>query len=195
MNKTLSAILVSLLIFSCNQKSGEGVKEFIGHLQDTDKMKEVKVNQYSLSVPDYMTENKKLNEDASLQYANVFKEFYVIVIDETHGAIDSSFTDNFAAEPYEDTTLFGTFANFMSANYTNKIENVKDKNEKSFTIAGMPARQISFNGNTSNLDIFYNVTFVEGKKHYYQIFTWTMSKYKEQYLPEMDKMISTFKEV
>src|SRR5688572_26412269 len=37
---------------------------------------------YSMGVPKFMTQAKSLNDEASLQYQNIFKETYVIVIDE-----------------------------------------------------------------------------------------------------------------
>ena len=37
-------------------------------------------DQYSMSVPEYMSKASSLNEGASLQYQNLFKEAYVIVM-------------------------------------------------------------------------------------------------------------------
>src|ERR1039457_5848502 len=111
MKRLLAIILISGIIFSaCNpKKAGEALKDAVAKAEDTDKTKEVRVKQYSLRVPDYMEVNMKLHPDASLQYANIFKEMYVIVIDETTGSLDTAFASNDAIDQYRDSTLFGTY--------------------------------------------------------------------------------------
>lgn len=72
-------------------------------------------NEYSVSIPDYMKEMTSLNDDASFQYANIYKETYTIVIDEDKQEFMDAFKE------------IGIYNDSLSA-----IENYSDYQIKSF---------------------------------------------------------------
>lgn len=50
-------------------------------------------NLYSVKIPDFMHPSKKLNDAASLQYANLFKPLFIIIIDEDKAETKQFFTE------------------------------------------------------------------------------------------------------
>lgn len=66
--KITIAVLSLLLLASCGGEVTRTVK--IG-------------GRYQLKLPTDLTETKGLNDDASLEYQNAFKELYVVAIDES----------------------------------------------------------------------------------------------------------------
>ena len=89
MKKIISSLIVVLFLCSCDQFSNEPKVIPIN-------------NQYTLTVPSYMSKNESLHDEASLQYANLFKEFYVIVIDEPKTEFSSALIDNLLTDSYND---------------------------------------------------------------------------------------------
>jgi hypothetical protein len=76
---------------------------------------EVKVNnRYSLSIPDYLQACTDLHKDASMQYQNVEKDIYVMVIDEKKKTMQDYNLD------YDIDTYFNNIASQGFA------ENIKD---------------------------------------------------------------------
>ena len=75
----ISAVLLLLATASCIDFSDKIKKE---KLSDSD-FKSISINnEYSVKLPKHMKEAKNLNDEASLQYQNIFKEVYFVVIDE-----------------------------------------------------------------------------------------------------------------
>jgi hypothetical protein len=69
-------LFVLALLTSCGLKFNEEKSAAEVELQ------QITGGDYSLGIPTYMTKATTLNDEASLQFQNLFKETYVIVIDE-----------------------------------------------------------------------------------------------------------------
>lgn len=179
MKKLFSLLLVSAALFSCG-------------LGDT--METVVVgDRYSISIPSFLTKTNALNDEASLQYQNTFKGFYVIVIDESieemHEALyDNDLTDEYSADidGYSKVVLTG-FLEALNITDTSDIMEAQ--------IGGMPARTVSMTGLVSGLDVFYDVAFVQGSESYYQILTWTLAGSEKKYKSKMDEIINSLREL
>lgn len=150
-------------------------------------------NKYSLTIPSFLTKVSNLNEDASLQYQHAWKEFYVIVIDESREEFRKALYDNDLDETYSidikgySDLLLDVFTSTMTIN--NKTE-LKDT-----IIDNFPARTIQITARTEGVDVYFSLAFVEGNKRYYQIMAWTLSNKKYQYDYKMGKLINSFKEL
>jgi len=67
-------LLISLSIISC-KKIIESAASLGKEEVKIEELNKININdEYAVSVPDYMTEMKSLHDDASFQYANLFKE-------------------------------------------------------------------------------------------------------------------------
>jgi hypothetical protein len=160
------------------------------------KFNEVKVDSlYSMSLPDYLTEGNDLNDEASLQYQNIYKEVYVIVIDEPK----QDFIDVFKeiGEYDEAKTPIDNYAESQMKSIEETMEKVTKKSEWSKKkINGNDARVADVAGTQAGIEgeMGFKAAFVEGKENLYMIMTWTFESSKDKYEADMNKMIESFKE-
>jgi hypothetical protein len=170
-------LLLILTAFSCD------VKEEFKTITISDK--------YSLDIPESFEKANNLNDEASLQYQNSFKEFYVIVMDEPKATFDS-------AVVYNDVDMTPDLEGYYKAiqvNLKNAIKKIKIFDQKNTEINGRKTKIFSVTGNVEGYDIFYRYAIIQGKKDYYQIMLWTEQKNGDQYLATMDQSIHSFKEL
>ena len=66
--KKIYFLFITLVLLSCSKE---------------EEFKKIEVKNYALQLPSYLSKTNDLNEDASLQYQNPFRELYIIVIDES----------------------------------------------------------------------------------------------------------------
>ena len=192
--------LASFTISGCGNKAT--TPEDRATLQADESFKEVKIDDidgnplYSMKLPDYLTEGYELNDEASLQYQNEYKEVYVIVIDEPKQDFIDVFMDlgdydstKSAVDNYADAQMESIEGNMSTV--TSKSTMRKSK------LSGCDARVCDVAGTQSGIDdaMGFTVAFVEGKETLYMIMTWTFEKTKADYQDDMDKMINSFKEL
>ncbi len=161
------------------------------------KFNEVKINGlYSMELPEYLTEGYDLNSEASLQYQDVVKEVYVIVIDEPK----QEFIDVFMSIDEYDSSK-SACDNYAAAQMESIEANMTTVTSKSVlkksTLAGCEARTANVAGTQEGIDdaMGFTVAFIEGKETLYMVMTWTFEKDKDKYQADMDKMINSFKEL
>lgn len=186
---TFILAFIVLAISSCLNFDNSKVEQ----LKESD-FKEVKISdEYRIHLPKYMKETKELNDDASLQFQNAFKETYIIIIDETkeefiaaskeYGVYDSTIS---IVKHYSDIQLM-FFGESVDIAMTPKSESKK--------IGGLDAEIVEFWGHMEDIkqDIYYFIAFVESKDKVYMIMAWTlksrMNKYKNSFL----KMVNSFR--
>lgn len=198
MKKIIYSCGIVLLALSFNSCLSSGSKDAIAELA-TPKVEynTVKIEGlYSMQVPAFMTVTTELQEDASLQYNNPFKEKYITVLDETkeeimafmsdYGVYDESKSE---LENYVDTRLsYLTESGIMIKNQT-KL--------KSTTINGRKAYSTVIDASVPGIseDIAYFFTYIQGKGNFYMISAWTLLDRKSDYEEEVETMINSFKEI
>src|SRR5688572_15741975 len=128
----------------------------------------VEVNdEYSIRIPNYMKKAVSLHEEASLQYQNVFKETYIIIIDESKSEYIETFKD---LGEYD--TSVSVAANYRIVNQKYLRENATVKNETKPThevINGLDAEMIEIEADVDGVDIYYTMCYIEGDEKMYQI--------------------------
>lgn len=172
--KMFSIIAVFLLFVGCQKET----------TYQTVKIKK----QYSVELPSYLEKTDVLNPASSLQYQNVTKEFYILIFDESkNGALAAMKTLGLDADftSYSDAMVKDIKASLQNADFS-EIENVM--------INGLEARTFSVTGYIDGVYIYYKLAHIKGKNNFYQIMTWTAPSRKEEYGPEMDKIIASFSE-
>ena len=160
---------------------------------DTEKIVTIE-NKYSISIPSFLVKaSTELNEDASLQYLHTWKEFYVIVIDESKSEmqkalIDNNLTNEYSndIEGYSDLLLDGFEEGLSIYNKSDIIDT---------EINNMPAKLLAISGRIEGVDVYYSLAFIEEKERYYQIMAWTLLNKESKYKAQMKKIMNSLKEL
>lgn len=179
MKNIIAFCTIGVLLYSCSDKFGN---------------KEIKIdNRYSLTIPGFLTETNELNDEASLQFMNAAREFYVLVIDENKEEFHEAIQENFLGDLYG-SDLDG-YANVLIDNFNNSADVQEQSEIKKTKINGMTARLVTFKAKFDGIDVYCNMAYVEGKENYYQIFCWTLLSNEKKYKTEIDAIPLTFKEL
>jgi hypothetical protein len=152
----------------------------------------VSINElYQLDVPRYMKKMGNLHPDASLKYANIYKEAYTIVIDENK----QEFIDTFIEFDEYDQEL-SPVENYINA-YKNMlketVDNLKYQDYGLVEVNGRPARQAKLTGVIDDLKAYYMITCVEGDKNLYLIMSWTVGDRFKKLETTFEYINGTFK--
>lgn len=150
-------------------------------------------NRYSLTIPAFLSETNNLNEDASLQYQNLFKEFYVVVIDEPKDELHRLLEDYDLTDRYEDNV--DGYASLIFDGLNESLVNPKQGEVVTDNVNGMAARLTTFDGTIDDIQIFYSYGIYEGQDTYYQVIVWTESDKQSKYRAKMDAILQTLKEL
>ena len=138
---------------------------------------------YQIEIPGDMI-STVLNEEASLQYANVFSEKYLMVIHENK----SEWIDLVGQENY-----FMQYVNLLTEDLETSygesgyISNIYLDNSE-------PAKLFEISGVFDGIDIDWNVIYFEGENNLYQIFYWTLAG-RDSNMNELRSAAETFREL
>ena len=151
-----------------------------------EKLKVISVeDKYSLSLPKYMTEMKSLNDDASLKYANIYKETYTIVIDEDKHEFINAFKE---LEIYNDSlTPLENYSDYQMKSFKENMDDA-DYILLDSKIRSFESNQFEFTGKSEGINIKYLIGFVETDNDMFMLMSWTL---KDRYT----KYRNTFKQV
>lgn len=193
----IGTLAIGALISSCSSSvSSDSVfRDLKGQIDKVEYNNVEIANLYAMDLPGFMTVATELNDQASLQYSNPYKEKYIIVINESKdefveifkrlGMYDDSksIVDNFAEQQY----------NFM------KEESVIvwETPMKSIKTHGMELRTKDFDANVAGIPetISYFYGFAEGEENLYTIMAWTSESKKDSFKDEVERMIKSIKEL
>lgn len=198
---TLLGCFCLTLIFalsSCTPSvSGDDSKDFLEKLKSASETKfdTKKVNNlYSIDIPDFMVSTTDLNDEASLQYNNLYKEKYIIVLDEDK---ETLIADLKSFDLYDEKrTLIEMFSEAKESFIINEASVIGKISRKSSKINGMSASITEFDSNVAGIPeaVTYYLAFVEGKDNLYTIMAWTLTSRKADFKDEAMKMIKSFRE-
>lgn len=149
-------------------------------------LKIVSVNKkYALAVPKYMSEMNSLNEEASFKYANIYKETYTIVIDESKEEFINTFK---GLEIYNDSlSPLENYSNYQMKSFKENLEDA-DYIQLNSKIRNFKSNQFEFTGKNEGITIKYLISFIETDEDMYMMMSWTL---KDRY----KKYKSTFKQI
>lgn len=148
---------------------------------------------YNISIPKYMDEASDLNDEASLQYQNMLREAYVIVIDEPKGEFIEGFK---SIGMYSDSlSVIENYSEVQLSAMKEGIEILGENPAKSYSIAGLAAVHSTFDGRIDEVDedITYHLTFIEGKDNIYMVMAWTLKSKKQKLMPTYDQIANSFR--
>lgn len=175
--KLLLVLLPAITFFSCEKRDSKTIT-----------VKDL----YTIELSNSFEETKNLNEDASLQYQDIARQLFVIVIDEPKDSVISVLTKNKLCNTYP-TGLKG-YSNLIIAgiNPSLSIDSIPVFNET--IINGLTARQTSFEGKSGENKIFWYLTFLEGKNSFYQVMVSTIAENHNILEKEMQQITNSFAE-
>jgi hypothetical protein len=188
---TLLFLLAPFLFISCldlegfsSNKTPEKGVEF----------KTVKIdNRYKIKLPSYMKETSDLNDDASLQYMNVYKETYFIIIDESKDDIISTFKE--LGEYNDSISVAENYKTIQLNSLKESVNDLKTYNEKRLKINGLNSVLIQGDGTVENFKASYFLGYIEGKETVYMLFGWTEQKAKKKYGNTFLRILKSFSEI
>lgn len=176
MKKIISILVLSLLLGSCKSNN---------------KTETVQAdNQYTLDLPSFLSKTDQLNKNASLQYQNTNKEFYVVVIKESK----AGFKEAMDKDNMGDANL-KNYSNFLTEDLKAAIPVTVLSPFEEKNINGLNARTISLSAPVNNNDFYWKFAFIEGNSTFYQVITWTLKDQKEKYDGQMEAILQSFKEI
>lgn len=140
---------------------------------------------YAVAIPDFMKKINGLNDDADLEYGNVYKELYVIVIDEEKSEV----------EEYINIYDFTEYTELIFEGIEYNVDNASLSQTQYLNINGYDARLKEITGSVDGISIFYLIGIIEGQDHYYQVFTWTVKEEKYSHMEKMYDIVKSFKEL
>ncbi len=152
-------------------------------------------NKYQIAIPKYMKQTNELNDEASLQYNNLFKENYIIVIDESKEAFITAMDEAEINDP--SYSVIENYRNIQLQLLNGNISVSNEEQSKKMKINNLNAVQVSFVGKVPDVndEIAYILTFIEGEFELYMIMTWTLKKYSKRYTGTYQKMAHSFIEL
>jgi hypothetical protein len=150
-------------------------------------------HEYSLEIPNGFEENKTLNDDASLQYADLNDDMYVIVIDEDKTDFVKAYKGINDYNP--GTTVEQNYRRVQIASMQKKIKKASKPDIYNSKIDGYDAEIVNFTGNVKGIKpkIFYKTGFLVTDDKCYMIMTWTLADYRLTNDDVLDRIINSFK--
>lgn len=140
---------------------------------------------YTLDIPDYMTKTYTLNDVASLQYQNIQREAYTMVIEDEKAELESL------------GIKFVDAADFLSqfiGEYMVDSQNRKTSPATTFNSNGNPGVQLELEWSDEGNAFFMLVTVVETKSHFYKIMSWTLAENKDKLKYDFQKTAKSLKD-
>ncbi|HEV7229721.1 MAG TPA: hypothetical protein VGO45_00250 [Bacteroidia bacterium] len=145
-----------------------------------DKWAHVTVNNtYSLSLPPYL-EPGTFYADASLQYKNEQKEFYIVMIDEKKTQFKEYGLD------YDLSTYYHITAK--------KFDSTGISRPMKFMIGKDSAYSSEFKGQMNNNPVYYKLVSIESDSSFYKMLIWMMASDKERYAGDVNRIVHSFRE-
>ncbi len=145
-------------------------------------------NIFEIGLPDYLAKTDLDNPDAILQYGNLIKGLYAMMIYEPKTDLTAAGLD-YSIEDYADFNL---------GNIKASLENPKVQRVSTFKkVNGIDCIAYKIWGvfPEINEEMFYYLTIFKTDLNYYSFHTWTMASRESTHINVMEKMINSFKEL
>lgn len=150
-------------------------------------------NAYSVEIPKFMRSTTGLNEEASLQYQNIFKETYVIVIDEPK----SGFVDLLKEMgQFDDSiSLIQNYREIQMQLLSSTMYISQQSEPRAMKINGLDAEMVEVDATVDGIDedISYLLTFIEGTDDTYMMMAWTLESKKDEHKKTFETIAESFK--
>ena len=133
---------------------------------------------YSLEVPNYLKKTYDLNDVATLEYKNLIKDVYLVVVEdekEELKSVEMEFSNS------------NEFLEYFIKDYYIDAEKRELSETKEFNNNGNKFSQVELTFQDADGEYFMLITIVETKTHFYKILNWTALKNKDKYYKDFIK--------
>jgi len=146
---------------------------------------------FEVDIPIYMKTLPGLNPEAILQYANIYKETYFVIIQENK----DDYIDLFKRYGEFDSKLsvIENYKNAQKGLFKESIANAKIQEYGLVNINNKPARQIKIFGEVDGIKAAYIVAFIEGEKDIFMLMNWTTDNRFVKFENSFEYINDTFK--
>lgn len=156
---------------------------------------------FKIKAPSHMKEMTGLNDEADIQYGNIYRGMYFIVISDDKSQMIDGLKEFGMYNNYE--SPLNNFSDFMLELYQDEeaMGYMKNIQKEKFFAGDSPSEIIFFESNiydettNSNIDIFYSITFIAGKNNFYQVLSWVGKEDKYKYKADLKAIAYSFEEL
>lgn len=133
-----------------------------------------------------------LNPEAGFQFLNLYKEEYIIIIDESK----QDFKQVISAynEFRDEKLILNQYSNFQTLFLKQKMTILSQSKLKKSKINNLNARQLELLAKLDKIDenISYFITYLEGKEKLYFVMAWTLESKQPIFKEKYRKIIESF---
>ncbi len=148
-------------------------------------------NLYQLSVPKYMEKMNDLNKDASLQYANLIKEAYTVVVHENKQDY-IAFAKTINAYN-EHVSVLDNYSQTQIDFFERNLKLKRFETSVFTKVNELNARQDKLKGNINGKELGYALCFIEGENNLYMIMNWTRLNRMPRFKTTFETINNSFK--
>ncbi len=170
------SILISLLIFNAVLLFAQtSMKEYkAGHV-------------FNVSLPDYMSKTAGLNSAAAMQYKNVVKDVYGIIIFDTKEELQLVEMNYASANEFYEAFIGEFLIDQEKRNVSKPV--AQSKNGVNFIEA-----DISYFDKDAETEIYYLIGIVETKSSFYKVLSWCTLVNKDKFKADFQKILYSLKD-
>ncbi len=206
-NKTLIVTFIGISLFFMGCDSSSSAEEFndrfsdllddttVEELAKTSVVRKEVNDTYAIQIPSDLTMTTSLNDDASLQYNNVYSEKYIIVIDEDKALFEDAMNE---ADLYDDDmSLIGNFAEIQLSSFSEGVTIISQSNVVKTKVNGLDAHLYAFDARIEGIDfdISYWIGYIVGSERLYSVMAWTLESLKGNYESEANAILKSLEEL
>ncbi|WP_248722960.1 hypothetical protein [Seonamhaeicola sp. ML3] len=146
---------------------------------------------FKVDVPNYMKPLPNLNPEAVLQYGNIYKDAYLVVIQENKEEYINLFKE--LGEYNPELPVIENYKNVQKEMLKESINNARISEYGLTNINNKPARQIKVFGEVEDVEAAYIIAFVEGKEDIFMLMNWTVKNKFQKHENAFEYVNGTFK--
>jgi hypothetical protein len=145
---------------------------------------------FQIEVPEFMIEHKELNEEAILQYANLEKEMYVMIIEESAAEFEEVFSDtSLGIQPNMQGFSDLVYEDFQE----NSAEGLVSIGSRTQTkMNKFELHTFEAVSKVDSVEAFYVFGVARSDSSYYQICAWTLANLKDKNQADLHKIVASF---
>ena len=149
-------------------------------------------NEFNLMIPKFMDATTSLNDEAVIQYQNIFKETYLIIIDENIEEVTDAFYEAGIYDP--NYSFMENYVDFQIESISTDANSAIKGDHTKSTINGLEAETIDLTAQIEGVayEIYYKVCFLKSEEKIYYMMLWTLNDRRDNYKEAFQKIYESF---